>query len=543
MGADHHRRATGDLFQGAGAGLALELAGQPGGFDAQGGQPALEIDEVLFGEDLGRCHQCHLIARFQRLQGGQGGDHGLARANIALDQPQHRFGLAEVVGLGQLMGEQLFEGQAVLGPVMAEGEFFDIGIGRWLVQVADRIVQGGQLVVAGQFPWQPVRQAARPEHGQALLAQQAQALLGQAFGQRVDRGQGLVDRRRLVTGQGTVFRVIDFQSRGAGPGLAVAAHMGAALETFLLGVAEMIEAQAQPAGAVIEPYQQAATLAHDHIGTADHAFDHRVLAGAQGTDGDDTGPVLVAQGQVKQYILDGFQADLGQLLGHGFADTLECRDGHLRQLSHGIQLAGGDHVADGFQGTGLDRGVLGRVAALGQRRAGFENLVAEAVAFAEQQQALVVEQGAVDGVLAGPGVRGRHQHVERLVVQRQGQHIGLVERQGDDHGVQFTVTQLVAQDVGEVFLDVQRHLRGDPVQLRDQVREQVGANGVDRTDFQRRGQLVFPGLGQFTDALGLFQDLLGLGDDAFANRCQAHGALAALEDQHAEFVFQLFHAH
>ncbi len=143
----------------------------------------------------------------------------------------------------------------------------------------------------------------------------------------------------------------------------------------------------------------------------------------------------------------------------------------------------------------------------------------------------------------GPGVLCRHQDVERFVVERQGQDVGFVERQGDDDRVQFAVAQLVAQHVGEVFFDVQRHLRGDPVQLRDQVWEQVRADGVDRADFQRGGQLVLAGLGQFANALGLLQDLLCLGNDAFAYRGQAHGAFAALENQHTEFVFEFFHTH
>ena len=87
VGAHHHGRAGGDLFQGGAAALALELAGQPGDFQAQRLQPALEGDEVLFGEDLGGRHQRYLIAGLQRLQGSQGGDHGLAGADIALDQP------------------------------------------------------------------------------------------------------------------------------------------------------------------------------------------------------------------------------------------------------------------------------------------------------------------------------------------------------------------------------------------------------------------------------------------------------------------------
>jgi len=200
-------------------------------------------------------------------------------------------------------------------------------------------------------------------------------------------------------------------------------------------------------------------------------------------------------------------------------------------------------MANGFQGAGFHGGVLGAVVAFGQRRAGFQHLVAEAVALAKQQQALVIEQAGVDGVFLRPRVGGGHQHVERLVVERQREHVGLVERQGDDDRVQLAVAQFVAQHVGEVFFDIQRHLRCDAVQLRDQVREQVRADGVDGADFQRSGQLVLTGLCQLANALRLFQDFLGLGNNAFTHRGKAHGAFAALENQHTEFVFKLFHAH
>ena len=178
------------------------------------------------------------------------------------------------------MRQQFFEGQTVLRPVMTEGEFVDIGIGRRVMQVADRIGQRRQLIIPGQFGRQPVGQAGRAEHRQGLHAQLAQALLRQAFGERVDRGQGFVHRRRLVAGDGAVFRVVDLQPRRAGPRFAVAANPRAALEAFFLGVAEMIEAQAEPAGAVLQAHHQAAASAHDHVGAADGAFDHRVLSRA-----------------------------------------------------------------------------------------------------------------------------------------------------------------------------------------------------------------------------------------------------------------------
>ncbi|MNY66788.1 hypothetical protein D3C86_2042730 [compost metagenome] len=85
------------------------------------------------------------------------------------------------------------------------------------------------------------------------------------------------------------------------------------------------------------------------------------------------------------------------------------------------------------------------------------------MAFAQQQQALVVEQAGVDAVFAGPGVLAGHEHVERLVIERQRQYVGFIEGQGDDHCIEFAIAQLVAQHMGEVFFDIQRHLRGDPV--------------------------------------------------------------------------------
>ncbi|MNJ42093.1 hypothetical protein D3C77_370440 [compost metagenome] len=200
MGADHHGGTTCDLLQGAGAGFALELAGQPGDLDAQRLQPALEGHEVLFGENLCGGHQRHLIACLERLQGRQGRDHGLAGANVTLDQAQHRLWLAQVVGnlvadpllcarrckaevgqvllrqarslgqhrsplraqalaqalLGQLVGQQLFKRQAVLGPVLTLGKFVHISIGGWVVQVTDGIVERRELVIPGQFQRQPV---------------------------------------------------------------------------------------------------------------------------------------------------------------------------------------------------------------------------------------------------------------------------------------------------------------------------------------------------------------------------------------------------
>ena len=279
---------------------------------------------MLLGEDFGGRHQRHLITRLQRLQGGHRRHHRFTRPHIPLNQAQHRLGLTEIVGnfvadthlrpgrgkaqvaqkllrqrsgfsqggrtlraqafaqtlLRQLMGQQFFKRQAVLCPVMAQGEFFNVCIGRWLVEIANRLIQRRQLIVFGQLARQPVRQAAWPQHRQALQAQLAQALLSQAFSGGVDRGQRGVDRRWFIARNGTVLRVVDFQPRRAGTRFAIATHFSAALQAFLLRITEVVETQAQATRTVIDAHQQAAALAHDHIGANHPPFDHRILTGA-----------------------------------------------------------------------------------------------------------------------------------------------------------------------------------------------------------------------------------------------------------------------
>ena len=52
---------------------------------------------MLFGKDLGRCHQGCLITRFNGLTGGQRCDHRLAAADIALQQPLCWLGSLQVL--------------------------------------------------------------------------------------------------------------------------------------------------------------------------------------------------------------------------------------------------------------------------------------------------------------------------------------------------------------------------------------------------------------------------------------------------------------
>ncbi len=70
------------------------------------GQQLAEGDGVLLGERLGRRHQHRLEARFERPQHRVQRDHGLARADLAHQQPLHRLAGVEV-GVDLVEGAQL----------------------------------------------------------------------------------------------------------------------------------------------------------------------------------------------------------------------------------------------------------------------------------------------------------------------------------------------------------------------------------------------------------------------------------------------------
>ena len=97
--ADHQLHAA--LGHGGG-GLAPRLgrqaAGHPGDVHAQRLQPRGELAEVLFGQDFGGRHQRHLGPGRDGLGRGDGRDHGLAAAHVALQQAMHRIRLRQVCG-------------------------------------------------------------------------------------------------------------------------------------------------------------------------------------------------------------------------------------------------------------------------------------------------------------------------------------------------------------------------------------------------------------------------------------------------------------
>ena len=91
------RTALGDRTQCCLSGFAFHLPRQPGQLHTQWLQPIAEVLIVLLRQNLGRCHQGNLGAGFNGLQGRQGGNHGFTRADISLNQAQHRHRLAQIL--------------------------------------------------------------------------------------------------------------------------------------------------------------------------------------------------------------------------------------------------------------------------------------------------------------------------------------------------------------------------------------------------------------------------------------------------------------
>ena len=71
---------------------------------------------MLLGEDFSGCHDAHLIAIVHRHQRRQQGYHGLAAADISLEQPVHVLAVARVfpdLPDDPLLGSREFEGNAL----------------------------------------------------------------------------------------------------------------------------------------------------------------------------------------------------------------------------------------------------------------------------------------------------------------------------------------------------------------------------------------------------------------------------------------------
>ena len=197
------------------------------------------------------------------------------------------------------------------------------------------------------------------------------------------------------------------------------------------------------------------------------------------------------------------------------------------------------------------RGVLALTSALNAASKRMESslqgkapiIVINADASAEQQHGLALELARGDGFLRRQRVVAGQRGHERLVVQRRDSQAGVGKGLGQDGTVDLAGAQHLQQLDGEVLLQHQRHLGRQADRIAHQVRQKVGADGVDHAQFQGAGQRVLAALGDVLDGGRLLQHALRLAHDLLAQRRDADLAGAALEQLDVQLVFELADRH
>ena len=71
-------------------------AGEDGEADAGGAGEGRDRSVVLARQDFGRRHERRLAAGLDHGRGGEQGDEGLARADVAVEKPQHAVRLRQI---------------------------------------------------------------------------------------------------------------------------------------------------------------------------------------------------------------------------------------------------------------------------------------------------------------------------------------------------------------------------------------------------------------------------------------------------------------
>ena len=359
MGADHHlRAAAGHVVQRADAGAAGDLAREPCDLDAERGQPAAQVRQVLFGEQFGGRHQRGLAAVGDRHQRGHRRDHGLAGADVALHQAQHRHRPREVgadfaedpllrrgQGEGQLRAQ--LQGQHVAhqrrgrmrlprDPLPAHAEVvrqqflhrepalrgmgagqqrLDIGIARRPVHGEQGFAQPRQPLAVQPPARQQLQHLVAGKAIERVRDQPLQRRGTDAFHRRIHGIEAVAERVASVVAEHRVAGMHDLQPTLARTRGAIGADAHAGLELRRLRAAEMEEAQHQGRARVVAQRDaQHRPVAEAALHRFHPALDLGGHARLQQPDRRQRGAVLVAAGQLQPEVLQRAQAARGQLL-------------------------------------------------------------------------------------------------------------------------------------------------------------------------------------------------------------------------------------
>ncbi len=322
--------------------------------DAELGADALDREEVLLGEDLGRRHEGALPPGLDRPEQRRQRDDGLPGADVALQQPLHRRRAREIaVDLGdrpflrlgqgegqhravalqelaagrQRLGDQLL----ALGRPARERELEDEELVEGeplpgLLGLCERAgaVQGNERVgperqgLGGGEPGRE-RVSLRPDERERLAHERAQLLLRERLACGVD---GCV-----VGGLRHLAEVVALDLEAEAVQLAPQAHARAGSELRL--EPRLVEPRrADLAGVVRDPRRQDLEPAAAAPGgdRAHDSFDHSLVLAEEVADRPPFDRPLVPARPVREHVGHGPQAELGEPCPHGRADPRQGLD-------------------------------------------------------------------------------------------------------------------------------------------------------------------------------------------------------------------------
>ena len=311
---------------------------------------------MLFGQDFGWRHHRRLQPVFHRAQRRQRRHHGLAAADIALQQAVHWMGPAQIaldLGPGaalrarqperqvreqaraqcagaaqrrrdlalalaimqahrQLLRQQLFQLHALPGRVGALGEGARVVAGPRMVQGVDGFAKRGHAEAPGDVRRQGFAEFALC---QGLRDQSAQGRLPQSGRGRINRCQRLGQRRTRA--HDAIARVNHLRPEETRTRLAKGAHTHSRSQRLGLTAVKIEKAHGQEAAVVLDFADELTPRA---IG--DLAVDHRALDLHRNTfmrlgDGSEPGLVFITQRQMQNQIELAVNAELCELRRQG----------------------------------------------------------------------------------------------------------------------------------------------------------------------------------------------------------------------------------
>ena len=163
------------------------------------------------------------------------------------------------------------------------------------------------------------------------------------------------------------------------------------------------------------------------------------------------------------------------------------------------------------------------------------------MAFFQQEEVLVVELVQVEALLSRQCVAGRHREHERLVEQRLDVQLVVMQRQGEDPGVQPSFPQPRQDGVGLLLDQQQLEPRKALPDTREDVRQQVGCERGKHAEPHAAGFGVLAAPRDLGHLLDFRDHPAGALGDVQADRRQHHPAWGPLHQRYTKLFLELLH--